>query len=117
VEPRDATTLLGEGLQHQDGQSPLLFSAVPTCAIYDPAYAYELAVIIQDASGACIRRWRTVSITFALQRKLCAAAHAGHRAWRVAGVARGHSEGIYKYRSSENGPAVRSYFGSGSILI
>ena len=42
------STLLGEGLQHQDGHSPVLFSVVPTCAIYDPAYAYELAVIIQD---------------------------------------------------------------------
>ncbi|MEQ1948441.1 MAG: pyruvate dehydrogenase (acetyl-transferring), homodimeric type, partial [Bryobacteraceae bacterium] len=39
------TTLLGEGLQHQDGQSPLFFSAVPTCAVYDPAYGFELAVI------------------------------------------------------------------------
>jgi len=42
------TTLLGEGLQHQDGHSPILASVVPTCACYDPAYAYELAVIIQD---------------------------------------------------------------------
>ena len=42
------TTLAGEGLQHQDGHTPLLFSAVPNCMIYDPAYAYELAVIIQD---------------------------------------------------------------------
>ena len=42
------TTLLCEGLQHDDGQSPLLFSVVPTCAIYDPAFAYELAVIVQD---------------------------------------------------------------------
>src|SRR5262249_12389060 len=42
------TPLLGEGLQHQDGHTPLLFSAVPTCAVYDPAYAYELAVIVQD---------------------------------------------------------------------
>ncbi|HWH35934.1 MAG TPA: pyruvate dehydrogenase (acetyl-transferring), homodimeric type [Acidimicrobiales bacterium] len=42
------TTLHGEGLQHQDGHSPLLFSAVPNCAVYDPAFAYELAVIIAD---------------------------------------------------------------------
>jgi pyruvate dehydrogenase E1 component len=42
------STLLGEGLQHQDGHSPMLFSAVPTCLIYDPAFAYELAVIVQD---------------------------------------------------------------------
>src|SRR6185437_14641716 len=42
------STLLGEGLQHQDGHSPILMSVIPTCASYDPAYAYELAVIIQD---------------------------------------------------------------------
>ena len=42
------TTLAGEGLQHQDGHSPVLASTVPTCATYDPAYAFELSVIIQD---------------------------------------------------------------------
>ncbi len=42
------TTLNGEGLQHQDGHSHLLASTVPNCVSYDPAYAYELAVIIQD---------------------------------------------------------------------
>ncbi len=42
------TTLNGEGLQHEDGHSPLLFSAVPNCLVYDPAFAYELAVIIAD---------------------------------------------------------------------
>ena len=42
------TTLSGEGLQHQDGHSLVLASTVPTCAIYDPAYAYEIAVIVQD---------------------------------------------------------------------
>ncbi len=42
------TTLMGEGLQHQDGHSLVLASTVPTCAAYDPAFAYEVAVIIQD---------------------------------------------------------------------
>ena len=42
------TTLLGEGLQHQDGQSQLLASTVPTCRSYDPAFAYETALIIRD---------------------------------------------------------------------
>ncbi len=42
------TTLNGEGLQHQDGHSHLLASTVPNCVSYDPAYGYELAVIIQD---------------------------------------------------------------------
>ena len=42
------TTMLGEGLQHQDGHSHLLASTVPTCRSYDPAYVYELAVILED---------------------------------------------------------------------
>jgi pyruvate dehydrogenase E1 component len=42
------TTLNGEGLQHQDGHSHLAAGTIPNCVSYDPAYAYELAVIIQD---------------------------------------------------------------------
>jgi len=42
------TTLAGEGLQHQDGHSLVVASTIPNCVAYDPAYAYELAVIIQD---------------------------------------------------------------------
>lgn len=42
------TTLAGEGLQHQDGHSHLMASTIPNCKSYDPTYAYELAVIIQD---------------------------------------------------------------------
>lgn len=42
------TTLAGEGLQHQDGHSHILASTIPNCISYDPTFAYELAVIIQD---------------------------------------------------------------------
>jgi pyruvate dehydrogenase E1 component len=42
------TTLNGEGLQHQDGHSHLQAGTIPNCVSYDPAYAYELAVIVQD---------------------------------------------------------------------
>jgi pyruvate dehydrogenase E1 component len=49
------TTLAGEGLQHQDGHSQLLATMVPNCRAYDPTYAYELAVIIQDG----LRRMHT----------------------------------------------------------
>jgi pyruvate dehydrogenase E1 component len=42
------TTLTGEGLQHADGHSPVLASVVPTCRVHDPAFAYELAVIVRD---------------------------------------------------------------------
>ena len=41
------TTLEGEGLQHNDGHNIVFFSAVPSCRVYDPTYAYEMAVIIQ----------------------------------------------------------------------
>src|SRR5579872_2843076 len=111
------TTLLGEGLQHQDGQSPLLFSAVPTCAIYDPAYAYELAVIIQDG----IRRmYQQMEDRFYyicvynenyVQPPMPGIEHGVPPELRD-----GILKGIYKYRASENGPAVAQLFGSGSIL-
>jgi len=42
------TTLAGEGLQHQDGHSHVAASTIPNCRSYDPTYAYELAIIIQD---------------------------------------------------------------------
>jgi pyruvate dehydrogenase E1 component len=42
------TTLNGEGLQHEDGHSHLLFSVVPNCRAYDPTFGYEVAVIVQD---------------------------------------------------------------------
>jgi len=43
------TTLLGEGLQHDDGQSPLLASTHPAAAVYDASFAYEVAVVVEDA--------------------------------------------------------------------
>jgi pyruvate dehydrogenase E1 component len=42
------TTLAGEGLQHQDGHSHVVASTIPNCVAYDPAFAYELAVVVQD---------------------------------------------------------------------
>jgi pyruvate dehydrogenase E1 component len=42
------TTLNGEGLQHEDGHSHLMSATIPNCISYDPTFAYELAVIIQD---------------------------------------------------------------------
>ncbi len=42
------TTLNGEGLQHEDGHSHVLFSVVPNCRAYDPAFGFEVAVIVQD---------------------------------------------------------------------
>ena len=106
------STLLGEGLQHQDGQSPLFFSAVPTCAVYDPAYAFELAVIIQDG----IRRMyqenedRFYYICVYNENYVQPPMPAGEH------VREGILKGLYKYRASDKGPAVAQLFGSGSIL-
>jgi pyruvate dehydrogenase E1 component len=50
------TTLNGEGLQHEDGHSPLLASTNPACVSYDPAFAYEIAVIVKRGLERMIER-------------------------------------------------------------
>ena len=82
------TTLAGEGLQHQDGHSHVLSLPVPNCLSYDPAFAYELAVIIQDG----IRRM------YGERRERLLLPHGDERAVRDAGDAgraasRGHPQG------------------------
>jgi pyruvate dehydrogenase E1 component len=105
------TTLSGEGLQHQDGHSLVLASTVPTCAAYDPAYAYEIAIIVQDG----IRRMyqeqedRFYYITLYNENYAMPAMPAGLNA---EGVLRG----IYRFKAAENDKAVVQLFGSGPIL-
>ncbi len=103
------TTLLGEGLQHQDGHSPVLASTVPTCTAYDPAYAYEMAVIIQDG----VRRMyqenehRFYYITMYNENYV-------QPEMPGMEIVDGILKGIYRYKSVPD-PAVH-LFGSGSIL-
>ena len=106
------STLLGEGLQHQDGHSPMLFSAVPTCAIYDPAYAYELAVIVQDG----IRRMYQEAEDRFYYLTVYNENYAQPPMPQGEGVREGILRGIYRYKAAENGPAAAQLFGSGSIL-
>ncbi len=104
------TTLAGEGLQHQDGQSLVLATTYPTCHSYDPAYAYEMAVIVQDG----IRRMyefaedRFYYIThcneFYVQPPM------------PEDCQEGILKGIYRYRPTEKGKAQVQLFGSGAIL-
>ncbi|AUT59914.1 alpha-ketoglutarate dehydrogenase [Paraburkholderia terrae] len=54
------TTLGGEGLQHQDGTSHLAASTVPNCRAYDPAFAYEVAMIVDEGMREMIERQRDV---------------------------------------------------------
>jgi len=106
------STLSGEGLQHQDGHSPVTASTVPTCTIYDPAFGYELAVIVQDG----IRRMyqegedRFYYLTVYNENYVQPPMPEGE------GVREGILRGIYKYRAAANGPAQAQLFGSGPIL-
>ena len=107
------TTLAGEGLQHQDGHSHLAAATVPNCQSYDPAYAYELAVIIQDGLRRMAERQENVFYYITTMNDN----------YRQPAMPRGAREGILKgiYRlppvegASEEGERVQ-LFGSGAIL-
>jgi pyruvate dehydrogenase E1 component len=63
------TTLNGEGLQHQDGHSHLLASTIPNCVAYDPTFAYELAVIVQDGLRRMYREQQDVFLYITLMNE------------------------------------------------
>jgi pyruvate dehydrogenase E1 component len=105
------TTLAGEGLQHQDGHSLLHASSVPTCIAYDPAFAYEIAIIVQDG----IRRMyqeqedRFYYLTLYNENYAMPAMPEGLDPDAVL-------RGIYRFQAAEDGKAVVQLFGSGPIL-
>jgi pyruvate dehydrogenase E1 component len=106
------TTLNGEGLQHQDGHSHVHASTVPTCQAYDPAFAYELAIIIQDGIRRMFDAGEDVFYYITL----------GNENYRMHpmpdGVEDGVLKGLYKFREAPiraKHVPVR-LFGSGSIL-
>ena len=108
------STLLGEGLQHQDGHSPMLFSAVPTCAIYDPAFAPfpELAVIVQDSIRRMYqeREDRFYYLTVYNENYAQPPMPEGDH------IREGILRGLYKYKASDSGYAAAQLFGSGPML-
>jgi pyruvate dehydrogenase E1 component len=106
------SSLSGEGLQHQDGHSPVLASTVPTCIIYDPAYAFELAVIVQDG----IRRMYVEGEDHYYYLTVYNDNYVQPPMPEGEGVREGILRGIYKYRAATYGPVVAQLFGSGPIL-
>jgi pyruvate dehydrogenase E1 component len=104
------TTLAGEGLQHQDGHSIVLSSVVPSCVTYDPAYAYETAVIIQDG----IRRM------YQEREHIFYYVTAYNEDYPMPEMPEGAREGIlrgiYKVKPAAKGKAAIHLFGSGTIL-
>jgi pyruvate dehydrogenase E1 component len=105
------TTLLGEGLQHQDGHSQVLASTIPTLRTYDPAFAYEIAVIIQDG----IRRMYELREDHFYYLTVCNENYV-QPPMPENDVREGILRGLYRYKGAENGEAKVALFGSGPIL-
>jgi pyruvate dehydrogenase E1 component len=105
------TTLAGEGLQHQDGHSHLLASTIPNCVAYDPAYAYELAVIVQDGMRRMYVEQENIFYYIT-----CMNENYIHPAMPE-GAAEGIVRGMYRLREGATGKqACVQLFGSGTIL-
>jgi pyruvate dehydrogenase E1 component len=106
------TTLSGEGLQHQDGNSHVLALPVPNLRAYDPAFAYEIAVIIGDGIRRMYKDGENIFYYITLMNEPYAMpAMPGD-------VKEGILRGMYKFRASENKKSKlrAQLFGSGSIL-
>jgi pyruvate dehydrogenase E1 component len=106
------TTLNGEGLQHEDGQSHIMASFIPNCVAYDPTYAYELAVIIQDGLRRMIGEQEDVFYYLTVMNENY------HHPAMPAGVEEGIIKGLYQLSKGEGkkgAPRVR-LLGSGTIL-
>jgi pyruvate dehydrogenase E1 component len=105
------TTLNGEGLQHADGQSHVLFSVVPNVRAYDPAFGYELAVIIQDGLRRMVGEQEDVFFYITLMNE-------NYRHPPMpAGAEQGILRGLYLLREAPgDGPRVQ-LLGSGAILL
>jgi pyruvate dehydrogenase E1 component len=107
------TTLNGEGLQHQDGHSQLAASAVPNIVAYDPAYAYELAVIIQNGLQRMYVDHEQIFYYLSVYNETYA------QPAMPEGVADGILKGMYKLQSTDSGNGQQErpqLFGSGTIL-
>ncbi len=106
------TTLAGEGLQHQDGHSHLLSLAVPNLVSYDPAFAYEIAVIIEEGIRRMYVKGDSVFYYITLMNE-----NYEHPPMPE-GVREGILKGMYLFkRSAKKGPKARAQLlGSGAIL-
>ena len=104
------TTLAGEGLQHQDGHSIVLSSTVPTCATYDPAFAYELAVIIQDGIRRMYQEREDLFYYITIYNEDYPMPQMPE------GCREGILAGLYKYNAASGAKAAVQLFGSGPIL-
>ncbi len=106
------TTLNGEGLQHEDGHSLLWASSIPNCLPYDPTFAYELAVIVQDGLRRMVQDQEDVYYYLTVMNE-----NYPHPAMPE-GVDKDILKGMYAFRrGADNGKAPRvQLLGSGTIF-
>jgi pyruvate dehydrogenase E1 component len=105
------TTLNGEGLQHQDGHSHLVATTVPNLMTYDPAFAYEVAVILADGLDRMYRQGQDLFYYITLYNENMPMPA------MPANAQEGILKGLYKFRPGPSGPTLKAHlFGSGSII-
>jgi pyruvate dehydrogenase E1 component len=105
------TTLNGEGLQHEDGHSHVLFSVIPNCICYDPTYGHEVAVIVQDGLRRMVTNQEDVFYYITLMNE-----NYEHPALPQ-GAEQGILKGMYLLRESKSKAKTRvQLLGSGTIL-
>ena len=106
------TTLNGEGLQHQDGHSHLLAYAIPNMVAYDPAFAFELAVIIHDGIKRMFEDQENIYYYITVMNENYAMPE------MPKGAKEGILKGMYKFKPStmKNAKLKAQLFGSGTIL-
>ncbi len=106
------TTLSGEGLQHQDGNSHVLALPVPNLLAYDPAYAYEISVILQDGIRRMYKEGESIFYYITVMNEPYA------MPVMPEGVEQGILNGMYKFRAAINKKAKlrAQLFGNGAIL-
>ena len=106
------TTLAGEGLQHQDGNTHVYSICYPNCVSYDPAYAYELAVIIQDGIRRMYKEQEAIFYYITVMNEQYAMPPMPD------GTRDGILKGMYRLKAAENGKAKlkAQLLGSGAIL-
>ena len=105
------TTLNGEGLQHQDGHSLLLASTIPTLIAYDPAFAYEIAIIVADGMKRMFAEGEDVFYYMTLYNE-------NHLMPAMPpGVEEGILKGLYRFKAGADGLKLKAHiFGSGPII-
>ncbi|MEZ4601463.1 MAG: pyruvate dehydrogenase (acetyl-transferring), homodimeric type [Syntrophotaleaceae bacterium] len=104
------TTLNGEGLQHQDGQNLLFASAFPTCRAYDPTFAYELVVLIQNGIQRMYEQGEDIFYYITLLNE-----NYSHPAMPQ-DAEEDIIQGMYLFRQGEEGSPRVQLMGSGAIL-